>query len=233
MTIDHFFAGARGAFSTPSFVLIAAVFGFGGLAQAAGFTLVESVLMTGLIWALPSQVVLVGAVAAGSGIAAASLAVSLSAVRLLPMTVSLLPILRGQRTPKLTLLVLSHFVAVTAWVEGMTRLPTMPRDARVPYFAGFCVTLVSMAMTSTGIGHAAAGSLPPLLSAGLLILTPIYFVITLTRAATSVAERVAMPLGLVLGPAAALALPGPDLIWAGVLGGSLAYLIDRWTRRTR
>ena len=225
-----FFRGVRGTFSTPAFVLMAATFGFGGLARASGFTLGQSVLMTGWIWALPSQVVLVGAIASGAGLLAAAIAVTLSAVRLLPMTVALMPILRGPATPRLTLMLLSHFIAVTAWVEGMARLPKLPRAARVPYFAGFGATLVLLNMVTTGAGHAAAGALPPLLSAGLLMLTPAYFIITLTNAASTVAERAAMGLGLVMGPLAYFYLPGPDLLWSGLTAGTLAYLIDRGLR---
>ena len=146
------------------------------------------------------------------------------------MTMALAPILRGEKTSKLVLVLLSHFVAVTAWVEAMVRLPKLPRHARVPFFAGFVVTLSSLNMAATGIGHAIASAVPPMLAAALAFLTPVYFLISLTAAARLGADRAAMLFGLVLGPVFHFALPGLDLMWTGLVGGTAAYLIHRFAR---
>ena len=51
-----------------------------------------------LVWAAPAQVILISALGAGAPPFEAGLAVTLSAIRLLPMVVALLPLLRGERT---------------------------------------------------------------------------------------------------------------------------------------
>lgn len=223
--------GARNAVAVPAFVLSAACFGFGGLAREMGYTLDQVMLMTASIWALPSMVVLVGAVAGGAGLIATAFAVTLSAVRLMPMTMSLMPVLRGPKTRLSTLLILSHFIAVTAWVESLRRLPSIPRAARVPYFAGFAVMLMSLVVLASGAGHAVSTALPAVLAAGLFLLTPAYFLLSLTAAATSLAERLAMIFGLGLGPAVYLVAPGADLLVSGLVGGTAAFAIGRvWGR---
>ena len=58
----------------------------------------------------------------------AAAAVSLSAIRLMPMVVALLPLLRGPNTKSWHLILPTHFVAVTVWVESMRIVPSVPRD---------------------------------------------------------------------------------------------------------
>ena len=66
--------------------------------------------------------------ARGAGLLESSLAVGLSSVRLLPMVVALLPMLKtpGMRTWKL--LLPAHFTAVSMWVEALRLLPLQPRE---------------------------------------------------------------------------------------------------------
>ncbi|WP_245431368.1 AzlC family ABC transporter permease, partial [Rhodoplanes roseus] len=61
-----FLRGVGGIVSVPAFILMASFIGFGVLCRESGITLGEAVFMTGFVWALPSQLVLVGAIAAGT-----------------------------------------------------------------------------------------------------------------------------------------------------------------------
>jgi hypothetical protein len=65
------------------------------------------------------------------------------------------------------------------------------------------------------------------LTAGLLFLTPISFLISTTRNCRLMSDWLALAFGLVLGPLMAAWQMGLDLLWSGVLGGSLAYGIHR------
>src|SRR5208282_6327888 len=91
-----FFTGARTAFSGPAFYVALSLMGVGGLARAAGFPIGAAMLSTLLVWAGPGQLLFFGAVAAKMAPPAIALAVSLSSVRLLPMVLSVLPMLRGR-----------------------------------------------------------------------------------------------------------------------------------------
>ena len=221
----------RASVSVPGLILSSAFIGFAGLAKAAGLTLWETVFMVLVVWALPGKVVLIGAILSGSSIFSAAFAVALSSIRLMPMVVSLVPELRAPKTPKWVLYVLSHFVAVTSWVLAMDQLRHVPRDMRTSYYAGLGGTLVVGNAILTGIVYLIAGSLPAPVMAGLLLLTPIYFLTSLWGSARERASLYAMALGIVLGPIFHLYAPGFDLLIAGLLGGGGAFalhlLIDR------
>jgi len=227
-----FRAGMAAFFSLPAFILMAAFTGFGGLAHASGVTLAQAVAMSGLIWALPSMVVLVGAIKAGTPILATAIAVSLSAVRLMPMTMSLVPIVRDEKTPRWLLYWISHFVAVTAWVFGMTRLPELPRPARAPYFAGFAMTLTAVNMAVTAVSWIASAALPPVAAAALVLLTPLYFIVSLWRAAERTpTDRIALIVGMAVAPGAHALSPEFTLLITGLVGGTIAFALARAIER--
>ncbi|NGN40027.1 AzlC family ABC transporter permease [Mesorhizobium sp. CGMCC 1.15528] len=223
--------GVRAAFSVPGLLLASAHIGFAGLAKEAGLTLVQTVFMTGTVWALPANVVLIGGILSGASLPAAAFAVALSSVRLMPMVVALVPELKGTRTPKWFLYFLSHFVAVTSWVLAMERLGGIPREMRTSYYAGLGPTLVLVNMVVVAVVFLLADSLPPTVAAALFLLTPMYFLTSLWGSARERAGHVAMVLGLVLGPAFHLIWPGFDLLLAGLIGGGGAYIFHHMTRK--
>lgn len=222
-----FLRGVGASFSIPGLILSSAFFGFAGLAKAAGLTLWQTVFMVGVVWALPAKVVLVGAILSGSSVFAAAFAVALSSIRLMPMVVVLVPEMRGPKTPRWVLYVLSHFVAVTSWVLAMDQLRHLPRDMRTTYYAGLGGTLVLANMVLTGAIFLLADSFPPMVMAALLLLTPMYFLTSLWGSARERASHWAMVFGIVLGPLVHLWLPQFDLLIAGLVGGVGAYLIHR------
>ncbi|MHA7772481.1 AzlC family ABC transporter permease [Roseibium sp. M-1] len=224
--------GARAAVSIPAFILTAAFVGYAGLARETGLTLVETLAMTGFVWALPSIVVLTGAISSGMGLIPAGIAVALASVRLMPMTMALMPIIKVPgKTKTWQLLIASHFVAVTAWVFAMKNLPDLPREGRLPFFIGFGGAVTSFVFCMTGVSYLLVESMPGMVAGALFLLTPVYFLCSLWGAARLNADRAAMVAGLLLGPVFFVQLPGLDLLWTGLVGGSLAYLGTRIMRR--
>lgn len=218
--------------SAPGIVLFATYVGFGGLAHGIGFPLVATLLSTLLVWALPAQVILLGGLAAGNSLPAIALAVCLSGVRLLPMVVAILPLLRGRRARLGMELAGAHFVAVTMWAEGFRLLPAVPAAGRPMFGIGLGCGLVAMSTIGTGLGYQLTGALPGPLAVALLLLTPISFSILLVRNAATRTDWLAIALGLALAPLVAGAPGGLDLFWSGVGGGTLAFVIGRlWKKR--
>src|SRR5262249_2424366 len=152
-----------------------------------------------------------------------ALAVGVSSVRLLPMVISLLPLIRRPQTPHRALILPAHLVAVSMWIEALRLLPRLPREARIPFANGVGLGFMAGARVGTLSGYYLAPSLPPLLSAGLLFLTPISFLISTTRNCRLMSDWLALAFGLVLGPLMAAWQVGLDLLWTGIVGGSLAY----------
>lgn len=223
--------GVLAAFSIPGLILASAFVGFAALAKEAGFSLAQTVFMTGLVWALPAKVVLVGAVMSGASLPAAAFAVALSSVRLMPMVVVLVPEMRGPQTRRWVLYLLSHCVAITSWVLAMERLRAVPRHMRTTYFAALGPSLMVLNMLVVAAVYAVADQLPREVLAALFLLTPMYFLTSLWGSARENAAHVAMVFGIVLGPLMHLLAPGFDLLIAGFLGGGGAYALHRLRRR--
>ncbi len=218
-------AGAWAAVSIPGAILASSFIGFAALAQASGITKAQAVFMTGIVWALPAKVVLIGAILSGSSIFGAAFAVALSSIRLTPMVVAIIPELRGPRTRPITLYFLSHFVAVTSWVLAMAKLRDVPVQMRTRYYLGLGGSLVLANMLVVAAVYTIADKLPAEISAALFLLTPMYFLTSLWASAREWATYVAMIFGLVSGPLLHVIVPGFDLLIAGLTGGGVAFAI--------
>jgi predicted branched-subunit amino acid permease len=226
-----FRAGLVDALSFPAWVVAAALVGIGPLARDAGYPLGAAVLSTMLVWAGPAQVILFGMLASGASLPAVAFAVGLSAVRLMPMTVAILPLLRGPRAGLLTQMAAAHFITVTVWVETMRRLPGLPAAERVPYFFGFASACLGLSALATGAGYVLAGEVPPAFAATLLFISPIFFSLALLDGARRAADYAAIAAGFALAPVVtALAGRGFALLAAGLVGGTAAFVLHRRVR---
>lgn len=226
-----FWRGMRLMITTPGLVLFLTALGFGALARDSGLTLGHALFLSAAVYALPAQVVLVDQLARGASIAAAALAVTLTAVRLLPMTVSLLPYLRDTRSGTWLKILAVHFIAVTAWVEGNRRLPSEPLATRLPFFVGIGMGMAVMTASGSLAGYLAATGLPPVLAAALLFATPVYFLLALFLGMRTRSDATAIATGALLGPVMFYYVPGLDLLLTGLIGGTIAFLVGQSERR--
>ena len=224
-------AGARDALSFPAWMVGFGLVGIGSLARDVGYPVDVAVLSTILVWAGPSQVIFFASIAAGAAWSAIAIAIGFASLRFLPMTVAILPLLRrpGQSVPMQ--LLLAHYVAVTAWSEGLRRLPAIPPLQRVAYFLGFANTCMAVSACGTFAGYYLLGTLPLALAAGLLCLTPIFFLTSLAAGIRGRGDVAAIGLGLLFAPISAELIGGGfDLIVSGLIAGSIAFVIGRRRR---
>lgn len=226
-----FFTGMRGLFSLPAIILMISFVGFSAFALESGVSRAEAMFMTVSVWALPAKMILIGSMTSGANLLGIFLAVSLSSIRLMPMVASLVPEMRTERTPTWLLLLLSHFVAITAWVFAMGSFKDVPRERRIAYFAGFGITLVTINTILVGVCYGLVAAFPPVVAALLFFLTPVYFMASIWATGRQSVVKVAFVIGAVSGPALALVMPGFDILIAGLGGGTLAYLFDRYVIR--
>jgi predicted branched-subunit amino acid permease len=218
-----------GITSVQGIVLFASYIGFGGLCADIGVPLGAAAFSTFLIAALPSQLLLVGGYTSGTAALVIALAVLLSAARLLPSVVTLLPLLRGRGRFWVQLFA-SHFVAVTVWVESRRLLPPLAREARLPFYFGLVTLFNVSCVTATVIGFLLAGQLPRALAIGLTFLTPISFLLALTRNSRDLVDYLSLAFGLVLAPVFVEFGGRFDLLWTGLAGGAAASLIHRFRK---
>ena len=212
----------------PAFILFGTFVGFGALTSETGLTWLDTIFMSAFIFALPAQVLLVDQMARGASIFTAALAVTATAVRLLPMTVAILPMIRDRRVPKWMEFAVAYFVAVTMWVEALRRAPGVPKHLRAAYVLGIAAWLVTFSSIGGLVGFFLAARVPPLIAATLLFMTPIYFVLSMLSSTRSAAGVMPIVLGLMLGPLFHVLVPELDLFLAGLIGGSISFLLARY-----
>ena len=183
-----------------------------------------------LVWAGPAQVILVSALGTGAAPVEVAIAVSMSGVRLFPMVVALLPMLRGEGTRLRDLLLPTHFTSVSMWVESLQLLPALPRGRRIAFCNGLSVGFMATATTTGFLGFYLAAELPPLFAGALLFLTPMSFLMSTARNARTMMDKLALVLGLALGTVLTASHVQLDLLWTGIGGGTLAYAVQRLRR---
>jgi hypothetical protein len=101
----------------------------------------------------------------------------------------------------------------------------------LPFFLGFGGSLTSFVFCMTGVAYVMIDGMPIALAGALSMLTPIYFLCSMWSASRLPTDKAAMLTGLVLGPVFFLLQPGFDLLWTGLVGGTLAYVGMRVARR--
>ena len=141
-----FFGGVKSALTSVFFLVIGGTYiGIGALAHDFGLSSWWLAVSTVLVWAGPAQVILVSALGTGAAPVEVAIAVSLSGVRLFPMVVALLPMLRGEGTRLRDLLLPTHFTSVSMWVESLQHLPAVPRERRIAFCNGLSVGFMGTA----------------------------------------------------------------------------------------
>lgn len=109
---------------------------------------------------------------------------------------------------------------MTLWLEGLRMLPHLPGEGRVPFTLGLGVALVAVSCLGTAAGYTVAGEVPAFLSAGLLLLTPLSFMVLMLRNASAATDWLALAAGLILMPLTLELEGGLDLMISGIGGGT-------------
>jgi predicted branched-subunit amino acid permease len=227
-TLAAFRAGFTATWTSVfTYVLFGNYLGIGAISHDFGFGIAWTLVATILVWAGPAQVILVSTLGAGASLFEVAVAVGLSGVRLLPMVVSMLPMLKGPGVRSWKLVLPAHFTAVSIWVEAVRLLPAVPHAGRIPFINGLGTGYTVAATAATLAGYYLAARMPTLLSAALLFLTPLAFLMSTLRNARMLVDRLALAFGLVLGPLFAYWQIGLDLMWSGIAAGTAAYLMHR------
>ena len=228
---DAFLFGVRVAVTSVfAFVITFTYIGFGAMAHDYGFSVGWAMLSTALQWAGPAQVILVTGLGPGTVLIETAVAVGLSSVRLLPIVVALMPMVKREGARPWELVLPAHFMAVSVWVEAMRHAPALPRAHRTPFCNGVGLTLVAIGVAATALGYYLQAVLPTLFGAAAMFITPISFLTSSARNARLLLEKAALGIGLIVGPVLAFSDVEFDLLWTGIIGGTLAYGLHRLHR---
>lgn len=217
--------GARALACLAGVVMFSSFTGFGALLNSLQLDLSHGIATNVLIFALPGQVVLVDLWRQGASVFFIALAVSLTAVRLLPMVILVLSRARVPTLPLWPQFVVAQFTAITTWVIAQDNINSLKPEARLPWLLGLCAAQVALICFATVFGYLIAQAMPPLIAAPLVFLTPCYFLIALCQGAHWRFDHLSILFGAGLGAVALYLAPGFDLLIAGVVGGTLAYFL--------
>ncbi|MFC0388243.1 AzlC family ABC transporter permease [Muricoccus vinaceus] len=216
--------GAREALGAQAVAMACTFIAFGAAVHAAGFGLGWGLVSSAGVYGMAGQMVLLGA---HPGAETAAVAGSLMAnARFLPMAASLAPLVRGPLAPFCV-----PFVAITPWAAAMRRLPGLPEPDRARWFLGFGLTVWTVGLLTTALGHAIAGYLSPPVLRLLLMVNVLYFALLIAAGLArggpwraSLAGAVAAPFALLLPPGLP---PAWGLLGAALAGGTAAFLLRR------
>jgi predicted branched-subunit amino acid permease len=220
------FSGARAALAAPAIAMAATFIAFGTAVREAGLSAGWALAAAWGIYGMPGQLIVLQAVATGGGIAAAVMGAVAVNSRFLPMAVALSPWLRRRENDPLPLLA-APFVSITPWAAAMRALPGEPVPARLPWFLGFALTSWLLGGAAAVAGHALAAGFPAPVRDALVFANPLYFALLMAADLTRPGPRRGLIAGALAAPLALLLPPAWGLLAAGLLGGSVAFLIGR------
>src|ERR1700738_1911167 len=226
--------GLRSVASTVlTLVLFATYLGIGALAHDTHFSLGWALASTALVWAGPAQIILISTLGSGATIVQSAIAVTVTAIRLFPMVVSVIPLMRTPQTKRRHLVLVAHFTAGTLWVECVRFLPQVPRELRIAFVHGLGCGLLVIGLCATIAGYGLAANLTQTFAAAILLLTPLAFLFSTARNSREIADVVALALGLMLYPLAALLNSGLDILLSGVVAGKNVFWGSLWRAGAR
>lgn len=230
--LGNFLRGCAAMSMSPLVITPVGMFmGFGALAHDSGFSLVWTALASMLMFAVPGQILLVTGISQDAAMLVVAVAVTFSAVRYAPMVATLLPLIRFPGVRVQHVLFPVHCIVVSLWLEALRLIPNLQRERRVAFCNGLAATFFATGMIATVAGYYLAGAMPPLFAAALLFVTPISFLVITAGSSRTIVDKLALILGLGLSAGAWLLEITFDMLWVGVIAGTVAYGVQLTQRR--
>lgn len=216
--------GVRDCLGVPAFGLGLTMVGFGAMAAEAGLDVLPALGVTLLVWGIAGQVALIEIHNSGGGLVALFIAVALANLRMLPMSVTGLPVVQGaRRIPVLGRLAIVQAMAISCWTQMMTRSEHVPPAQKLPYYIGFSITLITAGILGTAAGHQLGRIVPPPVLGVAIFMTPLYLLL-LIFGARQWANRLSVGFGMAIGLALYPVMGDWAVVVAGLLGGTLGFL---------
>lgn len=221
-----FLLGLKDSFGLPAIGLVAALTGYGVMARDAGLDLTLTLVSVATVWAMPPLMAFVELLASGSSLWLFFVTLLVISFRNLPMAVSAIPMIREKPGFKWHQILMAQLLSPTSWVQitvvGRTLIPA----DRMPYYVGYSFMLLFCGMVGAWIGFSWTEGLPPALGLALLLLTPLFVILTMATSPKT-SSRIALVLGGVLVPVLMSWDTELGLILGGLAGGTAGFLVTR------
>ena len=102
------------------------------------------------------------------------------------------------------------------------------KEYRIDYWIGIGSATVSVSVIGTFIGFYFSEYMNKDMMIGLAILNPVYFLCMMVGASKTLQVTLSVLLGIILGPIIYLFSPEWSILLAGVIGGTIAYLVGEY-----
>lgn len=214
----------------PGLGTFAAMTGFGALAGDAGTPLWAAVAITIGVWSMPGQVAFVELYSSGASLLLVLLTVTVANVRMLPLTIATIPLLKEERGVKTKQFVMAQLNSVTSYVR-LADVAERESDvrARTGFFTAFTIGTFVVGTIGTILGFTLAESLPAAGVQALIFVTPLYLLL-LTARNPKAQVQLAVVAGCVLVPAFHVWIGGLGIVVGGVVAGSIAFVATNWRK---
>ena len=217
--------GIKHAIGVPALGLGSSMFAFGAFLNSAGFDIFQSFCSTFFTFALPGQFVMAETILAGGSLLNIFLAVLLTNGRLYPMTVNITPVIRNQNVSKWKQYLTSHFIAVTSWFNMFAVHQNIKQEDKFDYFVGLGGFLWANSVVCTIAGYLFSNIVSHEILVGMVFINPMYFLI---MTVSNLKEKM-MICSVLLGVSLSIILnsfiPGWSVLVAGILAGSIGYIL--------
>ena len=210
---------------SPAIALACSFLAIGALLKNIGFNFQQSFFSTFFTYALPGQLVMAESFLVGASLINIFIGVWLVNARLFPMAVSMFPLLKSHKQPKWKYYLSCHFLAVSSWLIMKKDYRTIHEDFRIDFWMGIGTATWSIAILSTVLGFMLSDYLSKDMMIGLAIVNPVYFFCMIIGAMSDTKIAIASIVGAVLGPVIYLISPEWSILYAGLIGGSLSFLL--------
>lgn len=215
--------------SVPAIGIAATFFAYGTQARLADFSLLETFIASGVIYAIPAQLLVVEPSILTAPFTVVFAAVLLVNLRLTPMTMAALPLFRTKS--RLWNIVGIHFVALTTWLVLFQKSKEVSGVllSQFYFFLGF--SLWSFAVGFSLLGYYGSAIFTENIALAFVFLNPLYFFVLLFEQCSLNRNSRAIIWGTLLLPFFYAIDKSFGMLLAGVVGGSIAFFLDERERK--
>jgi predicted branched-subunit amino acid permease len=214
----------------PGLGTFAAMIGFGSLAGDSGTPIWAAVALTLGAWSMPGQIAFVDLFPESVAIGVLFAVVATANVRMLPLTIATIPLLRSRPGTHAAQFLLAQLNSVTSYVRIADYAADQPDVAeRLRFYTGFTTGTLVVGTAGTVVGFTLAGTLPPAGVQALVFVAPAYLLL-LTLRSPKAMVLASVALGCVLVPSFAAWLGNVGIVAGGVAAGTVAWVASSWRK---
>lgn len=207
--------------------------GFGTLASEASLSMLHALMIMAGLWSMPGLIAYVDLYNTDISILALVIATGIANVRVLPVTIATIPVIRTSQKVKSSHFFYAQINSVNAYLALLiVKQEIEDRRLLTQYFVAYCIGTLFLGAAGLILGMTLAGSVSPEILRILIFVTPLYILLLATSS-----RRASILLSIAAGglvvPYAQTLSADWGVVIGGVIAGTIAYFMARrWRQST-